>query len=133
MAVQNQVTFAICGGMNDLTRQHDAAKIHIDKLLQEFVMISGDVNDLRFLAAFAKQLLNENILIVLPMPLRPQLPAVNEIADQVQVAAIALAQKLQKRIDLRVLGAEVDVGNPHGTKAHFVRGERFRVCNHKLS
>jgi hypothetical protein len=66
------------------------------------------------------------------VPFRPQLPAVYEIADDIEIAAIALAQEFQEGVNPRVLRAEMDVGNPNRAKPHFVRRERFRVCDHKL-
>lgn len=105
MAVQNEVAFAACGGVNDLARERHAAEIHVEKLLDEFIVIAGDVDDLRLLAAFAKQFLDQHIVAVFPMPFGFQLPAVNEIADQIKIPAIRLAQEMQHFVHLRVPGA----------------------------
>ena len=79
-------------------------------------MVPGDVDDLGVFAAFAKQFLDEDIVVVLPVPLGLQLPAVEEIADEIEVAALVVAQEIQQGVHLGMLRAEVDVGNPDGTK-----------------
>jgi hypothetical protein len=90
MAVQNEIAFPIGRRVDDFAREHHAAETHVEKLFQKFVVIAGNVNDLRFLAAFAKQFLDEHVVTVLPVPFRAQLPAVNEITDEVKVAALAV-------------------------------------------
>jgi hypothetical protein len=59
-------------------------------------------------------------------------PAVDEIADQVEIAAVALTQKIQQGVHLRVFGAEMDVGNPNRTKPFFLRTKRFSVRDHRV-
>ena len=77
MAVQNEIPFAIGRGVNHLAREHYAPEIHIQELLDEFVMIAADVNDPGLFAALSEQFLDEDIVTVFPMPFGLQLPAVN--------------------------------------------------------
>lgn len=109
MPVQHEITLAIGGGVNDFAREHHAAEIHSQKLFEKLVVIAGDVNDLRFLAAFAEEFLHEHVVAVVPMPFGFQLPAVQEIADEIEIAAFGLAQKIQQFVHLRVFGAEMNV------------------------
>ena len=83
-----------------------------DELLDEFVMVAGDVNDLGLLAAFAQQLLDEHVVVVAPEPAELQFPAVNEIADHVKVFAVHHAQEIQQLAHAGVARAQMDVRNP---------------------
>ncbi len=112
MAVDNEVFFAVGGGVNGLPRDGHAAEFHAEELLDEFVMVAADVNHLGLLAAFAKQFLDEHVVVVAPEPAELQFPAVNEIADEVKVFAVHDAEKFQQLLHPRVARAEVDVGNP---------------------
>ena len=66
--------------------------------------------------------MKQHIVIVAPEPFEAQLPAVNEIADEVKIAALGDAEKIQQLGDTRVFRAQMDVGNPDGTVAQFGRG-----------
>ena len=115
MAVDDEIFFAVGGGVNGLMRHHHAAKTHSRKLVNELVVVAGDVDDLGLLAAFAENFLDEDVVVVAPEPAELQLPAVNEITDDVEVFAIHHAQQVQQLLHAGVLGAEVDVGNPDRT------------------
>jgi hypothetical protein len=131
MPVQHEIAFSIGGGVDDFARNHHAAEIHAEKLFEKFVVIAGDVNDLRFLAAFAKKFLNEHVVVVIPVPLGFQLPAVEKIADEIKIAAFGLAQKIEQLFDLRVFGAEMNVGNPDRAVAPRTYAGRLRCLIHK--
>ena len=68
MAVDDQIFFAVGGGVDDLMRHDYAAKTHSGKLIHEFVVVAGDVNDLCLLTAFAEQFLDEHVVVVAPIP-----------------------------------------------------------------
>jgi hypothetical protein len=86
-----------------MTRCQNASR----KLVDELVVVAGDVNDLGLLAAFAEDFLDEHVVVVAPEPAELQLPAVNEIADDVEIFAVHHAQKFQQLRDAGVLGAEM--------------------------
>ncbi len=132
MAVEDKVTLAVSRGMNSFAGKHNAAEVHIDELLKKLVMVPGDVNDLGFLAAFAKYFLDENVVSVFPVPFRAQRPAVDEIPDEVEIAAFALPQEFQQGVHLCVFGSEVNIRYPNGSKAHFLLAKKFRVSDHQL-
>ncbi len=112
MAVDDEIFFAVRRGVDDLVRHHHAAETHPGELVDELIVVAGDINDFGLLAAFAEQFLDEDVVVAAPEPAELQLPAVNEIADEVEVLAIHHAQKVQQLLDAGVLGAEMDVGNP---------------------
>lgn len=112
MPVDDQKFFAVRRGMHRLPGDGDVAKLHAHELLDELVVVAADVNHLGLLAAFAKQLLDEHVVIVAPEPAEFKLPAINEIADEVKVFAVHQAQEIQQFLDPRVAGAQVNIRNP---------------------
>jgi len=134
MAVNHQIFFPVGGCVNNFTRNGDTAEAHPEKLLDEFVVVSGDVDHLGLLAAFAEQFLDERVVIIAPEPAELQLPAVNEIAYKVKVFAVHHPQKCEQFLDLRVACAEMNVGDPD--RAVFfglgLGGKKFRMGDHKF-
>ncbi len=112
MSMQNEIGFAVSGGVQDFAGHDNAAEIHIDELLEAFVMVAGNVDYLSFLAAFAEKFLDKDVVVILPMPLGAQGPTVNKIADQIEVAAIDASEEFEEGVHLGVLGAEMDVRDP---------------------
>jgi hypothetical protein len=76
-------------------------------------VVAGDVDDTGILAALSQQLLDQDVVLVVPVPPGPQLPPVEKVADDVQIPALAVAEEFQQQVDLRVPGPEMDVGNPY--------------------
>ncbi len=120
MTVDDEVFFPVGGGVDDLMRHGHAAETHPGELVDELVVVAGDVDHLRLLAAFAEQFLDEHIVVVAPIPAEFQLPAVNQIADDVEIFAVHHAEEFQQLLHAGVLRAEMDVGNPDRTA-----GDRF--------
>jgi hypothetical protein len=112
VAMDDEIFFAIRRSMNHLMRHDHVAKTHPGKLINELVMVTGDVDDLRLFATFAEEFLNQQIIIVAPKPAKLQFPTVNQIADDVEIFAVHRAQKFQQLRNARVLRAEMDVRNP---------------------
>ena len=128
VAMEDKIASAVRGRVNDFARELHAAKGNVEKLFEEFVVIAREVDNLGLLAALAQQFLDKHVVAILPVPLGFQLPPVNEIADEVKIAAFGIAQK----VHLGVLGAQVDVGNPDRAIAPWARSSGFRVGGHKL-
>jgi hypothetical protein len=118
MPVQHEITFAINGRVHDAFRQVHGAERHADPFFEELIVIAGEKGHLGFLAVFAKQFLDEQIVILGPIPFAAQLPSVNEIAHDVEMGAVVVAQERQQLVHLRVLCAEMHIGYPDGTIVH---------------
>ena len=113
VAVDDQIFFTVGSGMNGLPRHLHTAETHADELLDEFVMVAADVNHLGLLATFAENFLDEHVVVVAPEPTKLQLPAVNEIADDIEILAIHHAQEFQQLRHAGMAGAEMDVRDPN--------------------
>jgi len=112
MPVNDQETPAVRRRVHHALDTPDRAETHAHELFQELIVIAKDERDARFLAVLAQQFLDEHIVILRPIPLAPQLPAVDKIADDVKMLAVRIPQKFQQFANLGVFRAEVNVGNP---------------------
>jgi hypothetical protein len=135
MAVNHQIFFPVGRCVHHLTRDGDIAKFHSEKLLDELIVVAGNVNHLGLLAAFAEEFLDERVVVVAPEPAKFQLPAVNKIANEIKILAIHNAQKIEQLFDARVARAEMDVGNPNRAIFFWLGlvSEQFGMGDHNVT
>ena len=94
----------------------DAAEMRALERPQELVVVAGDVDDARALAALAQQLLDHVIVRLRPVPGAAQPPAVDDVADQIDRLGVVVAQEIEQELGLRRLRAEMDVGDEQRTE-----------------
>lgn len=75
-------------------------------------MIAVEIRDASGLAIAAEEFLDEHIAVIRPEPGVAQLPAIDDIPDEVEMIAFVLAKKIQDRVDLGMAAAEMNVRNP---------------------
>ena len=114
VAVNDEIFFAVCRRVHHLPSNGDIAKAHAHELLDEFVVVAGNVNDLGLLAAFAEKFLYEHVVVIAPKPAEFQFPTINKIAYQIEIFAVHHAKKIEQLRHPGVLGAEMNIGNPDG-------------------
>ena len=112
MAVDDEIFFTIRRRVHHLASNRHVAEAHAHELLDEFVVVTGNVNDLGLLAAFAKQLLDQHIVIISPEPAELQFPAINEITDEIEVFTVNQAEEIQQLLYSRMFGAKMDIRDP---------------------
>ena len=78
-------------------------------------MIPGDIGDLRALARLAQDLLHDVVVRLGPVPSAFQLPAVDNIADEIEIFRLIVAQEIEQVFSLASGCAEMNVGNPNGS------------------
>ena len=94
----------------------DAAKMGAVIVAQELVVIAGEINDARALARLAHELLHHVVVRLRPIPARSQLPAVNDVADQIDRFGIVVAQELEEAFGLAASRAEMNIRNKESTE-----------------
>src|SRR5690606_36803181 len=105
--------FAIVRRDMDCFVEHfDAAEEVPHEAPRELVVVAGDEDDPGPLARLAQQLLDHVIVRLGPVPLASQLPAVDDVADQVQVLAGGKAEEVQQGFGLATRRAQVQVRDP---------------------
>ena len=80
------------------------------EIAQELVMVAGDVEDARALAALAQQLLDDIIVLLRPVPAAAQAPAIDDIPDEIDRIGIVILQEIQKKTGFRTFRTEMDIG-----------------------
>ena len=116
VAVHDQITPAV-GGLVDRGLDHvDAAEMGAVIVAQELVVIAGQIDDARALARLAQQLLHHVVMVLRPEPAGAQLPAVDDVADQINGLGIVIAQKADELIGLATARAEMHIGNKESTE-----------------
>ncbi len=130
MAVNDQVALSISGGMDDTFSQMNSTEAHAEKFFQELVVVSCDVGDAGLFAVFAQQFLDEHVVLLGPIPFAAQLPAIDEITNEVKVLAFGVAEEIEELAHLSVLSAKMNVGDPDGAIARRTGRTAIQVCHH---
>ena len=127
VAMHDQIAAAV-GGLMDRRLDHfDAAEMRAVIIAQKLVMIARQVDDARALARLAQQLLHHVVVMLRPVPAGAQLPAVDDVADQVDGVGIVIAQKVEKLVGLAAARAEMHIGNKERTEPDCAVLECHRV------
>ncbi|MGF6656117.1 hypothetical protein OKW34_006707 [Paraburkholderia youngii] len=90
----------------------DVAEREVAELARGFVVIAGHVDDLGAFARFAQHFLHDVVVGLRPVPAFLQLPAVDDVADQVQVLRFVVAQEVEQITGLAAARAEMDIREP---------------------
>ena len=80
---------------------------------RKLVVVAGHEDHACALARLAQQLLHHVVVRLRPVPLPPQLPAVDDVAHQEQRLAFDVAQEVQQGLGLAAGCAQVQVADPH--------------------
>ena len=118
VSVNDEIAFAIGGCVHETFHEPDRSELDAEEFLQEFVVIPAQEGHARLFAVLSQQFLDEDIVLVGPVPLPAQLPAVDEITHDVKMVAVRFAKKLKQPIHLGMFRAQMNVGNPYGAILH---------------
>lgn len=88
----------------------------VQKMARTLVVVARDVDYLGALPCLAQDLLDDVVVRWVPVPPALQLPAIDDVADQIQVSRFGTAEKFQQRRRLAPRGAEVDIRDPDGAE-----------------
>ena len=89
-------------------------KVDAKILPGSLIMVARNVDNLCALACFSKQLLNHIVMFLWPVESFLQLPAINNITDEIKLVAVGMFQKMQERLRPRPWRPQVNVGDPNG-------------------
>ena len=111
VAVGDPQASPVGGGVDGLFHHVDAPKRVAQKAARKFVVVARHKHHTAALACAAQQFLHHVVVGLRPEPLTPQLPAVHDVAHQVQVVAGVPLQKIEQSHGLAAGCAQVQVGN----------------------
>src|SRR6516165_5740779 len=106
----------------------DAAEMRAVIVAQEFVVIARDIDETRALARLAQELLHDVVVRLRPEPSRFELPAIDDVADEIDGIRVVEAQEIEQRFGLTAFCAEMDVGQKQRPNVHERVG---RALNHQ--
>src|ERR671931_2067498 len=81
--VNDKIAFAVGGDVDGVLEHLDAAEMGTVAVAQELVVIAGNVEQAHAFARLTQQLLHDVVVKLRPIPGGFQLPAVNDVADQI--------------------------------------------------
>src|SRR5271169_1275005 len=85
-------------------------------MAHRFVVIAGDIDDLGALARLAQYFLHDVVMRLVPIPAPLELPAVDDVAHQVEVVGLGAAEEIEQPLRLAAGGAKMGIGDPDGAK-----------------
>ena len=124
VAMDHQQSQAERGAMYLLAANRDAAECEVEKMTGGFVVVAGDVDDLGALARLAQDLLHDVVVRLLPVPAAPQLPAVDDVADEVEVIRFGAPQKLEQAGSLAAGRPQMGIRDPDSPESLHGGGRR---------
>src|SRR4029434_3072595 len=74
------------------------------------------IDDRRALARFAQYLLDHVVVPLVPVPAALELPPVDDVADEIEIARLGTAEELEQRAGLTARRAQVRVRDPDGAE-----------------
>jgi len=119
--VHDEIAPAVGGHVHRAFDDLDAAEMRAVIAAQEFVVVAGDIDEPRALAALAQELLHHVVVRLRPVPRRAQRPAVDDVADEVDGVGVVPAQEIEELVGLAAAGAEMNVRDEE--RAILLRGE----------
>ena len=107
--MSHQQAAAIGGEVLRLGHQLDAAEIVAKVGAGKFVVVAGNIDHPAALARTTKQFLHHIVVTLWPEPASAQLPAIHDVADQIQSFAGMLFQEIQQCVRLETRRTDVQV------------------------
>ena len=126
VAMGNPHAASVDGGVDRVVHDFDAAEMVVAEFAGKLVVVTGYKNHFAALAGPAQQLLHHIVMRLRPVPALAQLPAIHNVAHQVQVFAGVVFQKVQQRVGLAAYGSQMQIGDKNRAKAWgvFIIGHR---------
>ena len=115
MPVDDEHATSVRQTMDRMSLHGDIA-VSAEKAGEHFVVVTRDANDPCALARFAKNFLDNVVVLLRPVTAAAQLPDVDQIAHYIERFAFVLAQEFEQRTGIAAARAQMDVGNPR--RAH---------------
>ena len=119
MAVHNEQSSAVGRFVNRIFLECDARVISVEGG-EEFIVVPDDVDDLRSLAAFAQEFLNDVIVFLRPVDTPAQRPDVDEISHEIECVEFHILKEFEEVARFTAACAKVNIRNPAGaiTRCH---------------
>ena len=95
VAMDNPQSHAIDSFVDVIFLDSNLAKIKTEKMARGFVMIAWNIDNASTVAGLAQQFLDDVIMLLRPEKAFLQLPAINDIANEIECLATCVFQKME--------------------------------------
>jgi hypothetical protein len=112
--VDHQQAAAVGSPVDRVVEDAHAGEAAADPPAQRLVVVARQVHDAGAPSRAPQQSLQHPAMPRRPEPLLLQPPAVDGIADQVEIIGLDMLQEIQETVRLAARRAEMDVGDEHG-------------------
>ena len=107
--MDNPQPLAISNLVDVVFLDSNLAKIETEIMARSFVMIARNIDNAGTVAGLAKQFLNDVIMFLRPEKAFLQLPAINDIAYEIEFLTTCVFQKMEQGIRTTTLSAKMSV------------------------
>ena len=114
IAVRHQQPLAVGGDVDGLVHHLHVAERHAVVVAQRLVVVARDIDDARALARLAQQLLHHVVVALRPEPGALQAPAIDDVADQVDLVGVVVLQEIEQEFGLAAARPQMNIGNENG-------------------
>ncbi len=112
VTMQDQQLAPVCGGVDRLAPDFDAAEIESGELAEHLVVVAGDIDHPRA-ALGALEDAPENVVMARgPVKFLFESPAIDNVADQIERIAVDMVEKVDQHFDIAAARAEMHVADP---------------------
>src|SRR6516164_4474592 len=116
IAMHDEITASVGALVYGVLDHLDTAEMSAVIVAQEFVVVARQVDQARALAGLAQQLLHHVVVRLRPVPARAQLPAVDDVADQIDRLGDVIAQEVKKTVGMAAARAEMNIRYKESTE-----------------
>ena len=109
VAVEDDVSAAVGRRVNGRVDDFNSRKMRAAIVAQELVVVARNVGDAHTLLGGVEQLAEDLVVRGRPVPIRPQPPAVHDVADEVDRVGTVMAQELDEAVAPAGARAEMDI------------------------
>src|SRR5215468_3894072 len=100
--------------VHGLVAELDSSERERREVTSKRIVVARDVDDRRPLAYLAQDLLHDVVVRLRPEPAPAQLPAVDDVTDEVELLRLGVAQEIEKEQRLTGRAPEVQIRDPDG-------------------
>ena len=109
VTMDNPQSLAIGSFVDVVFLDSNLAKIETEIMARGFVMVAWNIDNASTVAGLAKQFLNDVIMFLRPEKAFLQLPAINDIAHEIECLATCVFQKVEQWLRTTTLSAKMGV------------------------
>ena len=117
VTMRHEKTPTVRRRMDSRAHHLDATEGHADILSGKLVVVARDIDHPGALADFAKQLLDDVVVGLRPIPAASEAPAIDDVADEVDGFRIVVFEEVEDELVLATASPKMEVGHEEGAIA----------------